>query len=302
MRAFNGSVEIFSPNSEKFGTNRIESNKLPIAFEAAMDSRSQIISGKGKVWDFASQEIVSTGIITDEGAEPGEISAETHSRVFDNGEIQLKSQSSSIAEMEEKVRNLLEFCKLSKITGKMIFDEFMDFSAGEFLDVQHDGSSFNGKHFINGISWQFKNDRWETVVLFGLDHSIKKNLLNQSEKQYKQTLMYGKVLQNCNDPAGEERILVKIPLIDEANGIWCRLAMVSTGEHQGIIQRPEIDQEVLLGFLDSGLHHAVSLGNMYGSANSSMHEPGVVRISAGSLISLKAAGLVEIKGSMLKIN
>ncbi len=71
----------------------------------------------------------------------------------------------------------------------------------------------------------------------------------------------------ATDPDGEDRILVKIPAIDNnAQGIWSRIACLDAGSDSGTFFRPEIDDEVIVGFINDDPNDAVVLGMLNSSA------------------------------------
>jgi uncharacterized protein involved in type VI secretion and phage assembly len=46
-------------------------------------------------------------------------------------------------------------------------------------------------------------------------------------------------------------MLVRLPMVDgESNGVWSRLASFGAGENRGVVFRPEIGDEVVLGFFN----------------------------------------------------
>ena len=49
-------------------------------------------------------------------------------------------------------------------------------------------------------------------------------------------------------------------------GIWARVASLDAGKERGFFFRPEIGDEVVVGFLDEDPRHAVILGMMSSSA------------------------------------
>ncbi|MGV8096042.1 MAG: phage baseplate assembly protein V [Mangrovibacterium sp.] len=82
-------------------------------------------------------------------------------------------------------------------------------------------------------------------------------------------LQMGKVVSLDGDPAGENRILVKIPVMNsESNTIWARLAnFYGTSGQSGSFFIPEVDDEVILGFLNNDPRDPVILGSLYSSKN-----------------------------------
>ena len=80
-------------------------------------------------------------------------------------------------------------------------------------------------------------------------------------------MQIGIVVQLQNDPEGQDRILVKVPVIDNtANGIWMRVASLDAGKERGAFFRPEIRDEVIVGFINDDPRDAVVLGMLHSSA------------------------------------
>ena len=70
-----------------------------------------------------------------------------------------------------------------------------------------------------------------------------------------------------NDPAGEDQIKVRLPLISPSEeGIWARLATLDAGKSRGTYFRPEIGDEVVVGFLGDDPRNPVVLGMCHSSA------------------------------------
>ena len=80
-------------------------------------------------------------------------------------------------------------------------------------------------------------------------------------------LQIGIVVHLATDPDGDDRILVKIPTIDNnAQGIWSRVACLDAGDDRGTFFRPEIGDEVIVGFINDDPNHAIVLGMLNSSA------------------------------------
>jgi uncharacterized protein involved in type VI secretion and phage assembly len=80
-------------------------------------------------------------------------------------------------------------------------------------------------------------------------------------------LHVGVVSQLQEDPDGEDRILVKIPIINaEEQGIWCRVSSLDAGENRGSFFRPEIEDEVIVGFINEDPNQGIVLGMLHSSA------------------------------------
>jgi uncharacterized protein involved in type VI secretion and phage assembly len=80
-------------------------------------------------------------------------------------------------------------------------------------------------------------------------------------------LQIGKVVQLQGDPNGEDRILVRLPIINNAaRGTWARVSSLDAGKNRGAFFRPELDDEVIVGFVNDDPRDAVVLGMLHSSA------------------------------------
>lgn len=67
---------------------------------------------------------------------------------------------------------------------------------------------------------------------------------------------------------------MRLPLVsDSQDGVWARLATLDAGSSRGTFFRPEIDDEVVVGFLDADPRFPVVLGQCHSSARAAP-EPG----------------------------
>ena len=115
---------------------------------------------------------------------------------------------------------------------------------------------------------------WETQIQFGLhpdryayQHTAVLDAPSSGLVGAIHGLQGGVAVKLENDPDGQDRILVKIPVIDNnAQGIWTRVASLDAGSDRGAFFRPEIGDEVIIGFINDDPRDAVILG-MLNSSN-----------------------------------
>ena len=75
------------------------------------------------------------------------------------------------------------------------------------------------------------------------------------------------VVTSLEDDSGEHRVRVRLPLVEaQGDGIWARVASLDAGQDRGFFFRPELGDEVVLGFLDNDPRHPVLLGMLNSSA------------------------------------
>ena len=80
-------------------------------------------------------------------------------------------------------------------------------------------------------------------------------------------LQMGVVTVLEKDPLGEDRIKVRLPLVSKKEeGVWARLATLDAGKQRGTFFRPELGDEVVIGFLWDDPRHPVVLGMCHSSA------------------------------------
>ena len=139
------------------------------------------------------------------------------------------------------------------------------------------GARFNGKALVSGVRHEISTKNWETDISFGLSPDTlattqatvadpgANGLLPPIDG-----LQIGLVTALEGDPDGEERIQVHIPAIDPAgDGTWARLATLDAGSDRGTVFRPEIGNEVVVGFLNRDPRNPVVVGQLHSSTNAS---------------------------------
>ena len=124
-----------------------------------------------------------------------------------------------------------------------------------------------------GFAIAVANGNWETDVQFGLSTELFAETYNLRPLPAAgllpavSGLQIGIVTVLENDPDGEDRIKVRLPLISAAEeGIWARIATLDAGKERGTFFRPEIGDEVVVGFLNDDPRHPVILGMCHSSA------------------------------------
>jgi uncharacterized protein involved in type VI secretion and phage assembly len=143
----------------------------------------------------------------------------------------------------------------------------------ETVELAGFGKHFNGKHFISGVRHELKDNLWETSIQFGwwpelfTEQYAVNNAPASGIIPSVQGLQIGVVTQLESDPASEFRIQVKFPLMDnDAEGIWARVASLDAGDTRGCFFMPEVNDEVIVGFINDDPRDAVVLGMLNSSS------------------------------------
>jgi uncharacterized protein involved in type VI secretion and phage assembly len=81
-------------------------------------------------------------------------------------------------------------------------------------------------------------------------------------------LLIGTVLDVNDADAGQYRVKVQVPTITSGNeGLWARVATLDAGANRGSYFRPQVSDEVVLGFLNDDPREPVILGCLHSSSS-----------------------------------
>jgi len=269
-----GTVKVMKPASAgtavltaKFGDNVLE-------FDGSMDARTQLQSVAFSAWDAATQLMAK-----EESAEPSMLS---------NGDISSKDLSAAVAdepyaiahsgkidtdEMKSFADAKLSKSRLAKMRGRVKLQGTAAIKPGDVITLDGFGSRFNGNVMATAVRHEIVKGNWLTDIQFGLAPNWYAQEANVNDAPAAamlpaiQGLQVGVVTALENDPDGENRIKVKVPVISEAEeGIWTRNAAMDAGDGRGWVVLPEIGDEVIVGFINNDPRDAVVLGSLHSSA------------------------------------
>ncbi|QXE88236.1 type VI secretion system tip protein VgrG [Geomonas nitrogeniifigens] len=163
--------------------------------------------------------------------------------------------------------------RLSQVRGRARFQGFAGVVPGKVMELTGVGDRFQGNVYVSGVRHLVDNGNWETDVQFGLATETFAESFDLRPMPAAGLipavtgLQMGVVTVLEKDPQGEDRIKVRLPLVSTAEeGIWARLATLDAGKDRGTFFRPEIGDEVVVGFLWDDPRHPVVLGMCHSSA------------------------------------
>ena len=163
--------------------------------------------------------------------------------------------------------------RLSKIKGSAKLKGYMEIKPGTMIQLEGVGERFNGSIFVTGVDHKYEG-RWSTNIHFGLraeryaeSHTDGNDPRAAGLVGAVNGLQIGIVVQLQNDPEGQDRILVIIPVVNKnSQGIWARVACLDAGNQRGAFFLPEIGDEVIIGFINDDPRDAVVLGMLHSSS------------------------------------
>ena len=269
-----GKVDIKAPDFTITPVISLEYGATIHEFDAEMDARNQYKAVKAVAWDHSSQELIEkNGQSPSKVKENGNFTTSQLADVTGLNEIILRHGGNvSPEELQAWADAYWQRSKMAKIRGRVSFDGFASVKPGDLIELKGLGDRFNGKVFSSGVRHDLVNGGWITSVQFGMSpewfseqfipiSSAAKNLIPPI-----QGLHIGVVGQLEKDPAGEDRVLIKMPMVDiGGDGTWARVATLDAGKSRGSFFRPDIGDEVIVGFVNNDPRDAVILGMLNSS-------------------------------------
>jgi Rhs element Vgr protein len=238
-----------------------------------MDARYQAATLKTKAWAHADQEVVETEAADPDSPQQGNIDAAALAEAAGGQAVELyDSGQADETALQAWADARLNRQRLARIRGHIRFEGNAAILPGMTIELVGFGDRFNGNAFVGGVRHELYDGGWTLDVAVGLPE----NLFPDDKGAGRPTellpaiggLHVGKVLQLQDDPDGAERILVHIPMITpDGSGLWARWASVDAGNNRGFVWRPEIDDEVVVGFLGGDPRSPIVLGGLHSAAN-----------------------------------
>lgn len=267
-----GKITVTKPNFNQEPVQTVVFGSSLLELDAEIDARFQAENVKGFSWDSANQELTEV-----EGKKPpasklGNLKEDELAKVIG---IEPKIQHGGDierAELQMWADTAQQKAQMAKVKGRAKFQGTERAKPGVVVRLQGIGNRFKGDAYITGVRHSISDGNWETDVQFGLEPEwyVKRMGLSSSSSGLVVPLAglhVGVVTALENDPDGEDRIKLRLPLISpNAEGIWARVASLDAGTNRGAFFRPEIGDEVVVGFLAGDARHPVVLGMMNSSA------------------------------------
>lgn len=296
----NGTIRVATPDlglapklSLAYGGNVLD-------FEAEMDARYQYSGVHAYAWDAANQEFLDLEGEPPAGDLPGNVSPDDLSAVIGLETYDLRHGGLvKDTDLQAQADALVLKSRLAKIRGRVRVQGIADILPGQMVDLTGVGDRFTGPVFVSGLMHEINTKNWETQIQLGLSPHwfiAEADEVSACPASHMlpavNGLQIGLVTANESDPEGEDRVRVRTPLIDPSEeGVWARVACLDAGENRGTFFRPEIGDEVVLGFLDEDPRNPVILGMLNSSAkpapiagSDDNHEKGIVTRSEMKLI------------------
>lgn len=162
--------------------------------------------------------------------------------------------------------------QLSRIVGQVEIWGYAPLLPLDLVEFRKIGKRFNGAALVSAVYHRIDGNNWRTTLRTGLENipyvERYPNIATAPADGLIPAvngLQVAKVKAIEGDPLGEERI--QVALMNEAQAlVWARLALLDAGKERGTIFCPEIEDEVVVGFINDNPNQAVILGMLHSSS------------------------------------
>lgn len=276
-----GTIYVMSPDFTQEPAATIAYGQNLIEIDAELDGTKQFSAVKGTSWDYSLSENSEADAVSAAPSSPGNLSSADLAGSLENGELVLRAGAKLAGEVLQKWTDAkLMKHELAKVRGRAKIEGIGAIKPGTVIKLEGVGDRFNGSAFVSGVKHTVFRGEWTTDLQFGLSSKWFTEEFSVSEKPAAAMLpavtglQIGLVTQIEDDPDGDDRILVRLPVVDSGEqGVWARLATVGSGDSRGFVFRPEIGDEVVVGFIHDDPNQPVILGSVNSSAHPSPITP-----------------------------
>lgn len=260
----------------------INSSQFIIDIDLNLDSENIASEYTNTAWDSATQQIIESSAALSDSLNQGNISATKLSEAFNGDSNHFSSTSLSEAELKIWGESLANKAELSKIQGKIRIPGTAGIIAGDLVELSGFSARFNGNAFISKVEQLMQDGSWITTLHVGKSvewHSA----LPDVEETFASGLIpatngtqIATVKQIHEDPDGNYRVLVTLPVFSgtgQDDGVWARLAIPYASADAGFFFFPEIDDEVIVTFINNDPRYPVISGSLYSAKNKPKETP-----------------------------
>lgn len=273
VKVENGKIIVAPPATGEQSVLKVQYGATLLELDAEIDARWQNKSITAHSWNATDQEVVTTEAKEPKTTNNGNLTASDLANVMGDAHNIRHGGKLSQPELQAWADGRLLKERLAKVRGRAKFQGFAGVMPDKVIEITGIGERFEGKLYVSGIRHSFAKGNWETDVQLGLNPELFAETYNLRPLPASgllpavSGLQIGIVTVLENDPDGEDRIKVRLPMISNSEeGSWARIATLDAGKDRGTFFRPEIGDEVIVGFLNDDPRHPVILGMCHSSA------------------------------------
>ena len=266
----NGKLTVAKPAVDTASDLQVQFGYDIMEFDGEINATSQYSGVKGSAWDMSSQSVIDASADEPSVNEQGDITGQTLADALAVGTVNLNT---SVPILEESVQAWVDAAllksRLSRFKGNITFQGSIKAKVNTTIKLMGLSSRFNGDAFISGITHNLEDGQWTTEAKIGLSAQwfTENNTVSAPPASGLlpgvRGLQTGIVKKIDGDPDNEFRVQVEIPILGaEGETVWARLSTFYTGNGFGAYFMPEVNDEVILCFMNEDPRFPIILGSV----------------------------------------
>ncbi|HEY8401702.1 MAG TPA: type VI secretion system tip protein VgrG [Cytophagaceae bacterium] len=268
-------INVKKPEIKGTAVVEVENGKSLLSINAEIDSRNQFSKVSSVGWDVSNQKIIKSNSKPVDDQNIG-IESSKLSNVLGSDEYQLQTGTNVPANLLEAwSTGKLTRSKLSKINGKVKFIGSSKVLPGTLIKLTGLSKAFNGDAYVTGVEHWIEDGGWVTEAQLGINFKSYSEEMPDIEAPSASGMLagikglhIGIVKKIHEDKDGQHRIQISYPTIEKDNlGVWARLATFYATKDSGAFFVPEVNDEVIVGFINEDPQQPIILGSVYSSKN-----------------------------------
>ena len=160
---------------------------------------------------------------------------------------------------------------LARYQGSVSFYGSALVKPGTLIELKGLGKRFNGNLFVGSVTHTIEDNEWTTEAGAGvpaMNITDEPDVVSPPAAGFLPGLqgLHAAVVKKLDgDPQKAQRIQIELPWLDgKSKLLWARLATMYATNGMGTYFLPEVNDEVLVGFMNADPTHPVILGSLYG--------------------------------------
>lgn len=276
-----GKVNVAKPGVSDSPAIKVQFGYDMIEFDCELDSTFQYSGVESDAWDMSSQSVINSQASEPSVNDQGDLSGSTLAGVLSAGTNKL---GSSVPITQDSLTawadaTLLK-SRLSRFRGTVSFQGNASTKINSTIELAGLSARFNGNAYVSGIVHRVEDGIWTTEARIGMSNNWFADENDVSAPKAAgllpgvSGLQTGTVKKIYEDPDNEFRVQVDIPILGaDGDGVWARLSTFYNGSGVGAFFMPEVNDEVILGFMNDDPRFPVILGSLYSSSISPPQTP-----------------------------
>ena len=245
-----------------------------IEMDITLGSEEQLSSVDAIAWDASNQKLIEGKSQEPSVNKQGSIDGKVLANVLSANALLQSAIPLEKEALDSWANAQLLKSRLSRFQGTILCEGNAVVKPNTLIEIKGVGKKINGKAYVSAVSHELQEGRWFTEITVGVQKNwfvqeVPVNALKAGGRiPAMNGLQIGIVKKTYEDPAGEFRVQVTLPLIkDSDDGIWARLSTFYASNGFGNFFYPEVGDEVILGFLDDNPSAPIILGSVYSKKN-----------------------------------